>query len=338
MSRILKKKSSIILFIALIGTGLILLHFTFITTQSFLSKTQKVKANVLVVEGWLPKYAIELVCKEFHENNYDHIITTGIKSSDLDYCPITSNGYLIFYPHFISTLNNDNGHHTIEVTAHSTMSGKYCAHFNFYVNNMILADFNADKKDRKYSINWEGSLKDIDSVMIQFDNDYLDKYGDRNLFVKEIIIDHKMIIPYQFNSELDFGLLDGKERIVNNFDSKAELWRNELIAYGIDPKDVTAVPAKKVYINRTLTSALAFRSWLKLTNIKVKGINIISLGVHSRRTWNIYKKMLGKSIEVGIISLPENGNNIGGRPKILAILYEVIGIIYYQIIFNYIPL
>jgi hypothetical protein len=48
--------------------------------------------------------------------------------------------------------------------------------------------------------------------------------------------------------------------------------------------------------------------------------------------------VLGKSIEVGIISLPENGNHIGGRPKILAILYEVIGIIYYQIIFNYIPL
>jgi hypothetical protein len=336
MFRVIKKKSSV--FIVLVGTGMIVCIITFNITQSFLCKTQKVDANILVVEGWLPQSALPLVRKEFLENNYTHIITTGIKSSDLDYCPITSNGYLIFYPHLKSAINNDTGHHIIEVTAHSTMSGKYCAHFNFFVNNLILADFSADKEVRKYRINWEGSLKDIDSVMIQFDNDYLDKYGDRNLFVKEIIIDHKMIIPYQFNSELDFGLLDGKERIVNNFDSKAELWRNELIAYGIDPKDVTAVPAKKVFINRTLTSALAFRSWLKLTNIKVKGINIISLGVHSRRTWNIYKKVLGKSIEVGIISLPENGNHIGGRPKILAILYEVIGIIYYQIIFNYIPL
>jgi hypothetical protein len=68
----------------------------------------------------------------------------------------------------------------------------------------------------------------------------------------------------------------------------------------------------------------------------VTGINIISLGVHSRRTWIVYRKLLGKSYDIGIISIPENGNHESGRPKVLAILYEFFGIAYYWIILNFI--
>jgi hypothetical protein len=130
--------------------------------------------------------------------------------------------------------------------------------------------------------------------------------------------------------------LDGKERIVNNFNSNAELCRNRLIAYGIDSNLVIAVPAKRVIINRTLTSVLAFRNWLNSTDKSVTGINIITLGDHSRRSWIIYKKIMGKPYEIGVISLPKDENNEFKKPKILSALYEVIGIIYYIIILNYI--
>jgi hypothetical protein len=336
MKRIFKKIITITIIVVVSVSGFILLRTDFSSAQLFLSKTQKVKANLLIVEGWLPDYALEMACKEFRRNNYDLILTTGINSYDLEYCMIASNGYLIFYPHLKSILNNDNGPHTIEVLAHSKMNGKYQAHFNFFVNDSLVADFKADKRKRKYGIRWKRPLKDIDSLMIEFDNDFYDDYGDRNLYVKEIIIDHKIIIPYQFHSVLDIGLLDGKERIVNNFDSNAELCRNELLASGIDSSLVIAVPAKRVSINRTLTSALAFRNWLKSTDRRVTGINIISLGVHSRRTWIVYRKLLGKSYDIGIISIPENENHESGKPKVLSILYEFFGIAYYWIILNFI--
>jgi hypothetical protein len=331
-----RKKISIILIVVVIVSGYFVYHPVLRSTEAFLSKTQKVKANILVVEGWLPQYAVKMAAKEFLNNQYDLIITTGINSADLDYCTISSNGYLIFYPHLKSFINNDSGHHTIEVVAHSKMNGKYQAHFNFFVNDSLVNDFNADKRERKYGIKWERPLKDIDSVMIQFDNDLWDKDGDRNLYVKEIVIDNKIVIPYQLNSELDIGLLDGKERIVNNFNSNAELCRNRLIAYGIDSNLVIAVPAKRVIINRTLTSVLAFRNWLNSTDKSVTGINIITLGDHSRRSWIIYKKIMGKPYEIGVISLPKDENNEFKKPKILSALYEVIGIIYYIIILNYI--
>jgi hypothetical protein len=332
MNRTIRKRRTITLMVIVFVPGFILLLAIFIFPQIFLSINEKADANLLVVEGWLPPYAIEMTNNEYHKQPYDYIITTGLRLPESDYYTVGMNGYLIFYPHFKSNVNNYNKHHLIEVMAHSKMGGKYCAHFNLFVNDSLVADFNADKKKRKYGIKWEGSLKDIDSIMVQFDNDMEDDWGDRDLYIKDIVIDNEIIIPYQFNSEYDIGLLDGKNRIINNFDSNAEKARNELIASGLDPSYIIAVPGKRTRINRTLTSALAFREWLVTSGCVVKGINIVSVGIHSRRTLMTYRKVLGKSFNIGIISLPEYKNRISKRPGFFEILYEITGIIYYYII------
>ena len=314
-------------------SGILILLLTVMTSiPHFLSKTKKVNANVLIVEGWLAKFAIEIAKNEFNTKDYKLIVTTGLKSHDLDFCMVAMNGYLIFYPKFQSVISEKSGHHIIEILAHSKMGGKYCAHLNFFVNDSMVADFTADEKERKYAVNWTGSLMNIDSLVIQFDNDYVDEGGDRNLYVKEIIIDNEIIIPYQFNSVYDIGFLDGKNRIVNDFESYAEIARNDLITSGIDSSFVIAVPGKRARLNRTLTSALAFRDWLKASDFKVEGINIISLGVHARRTWMTYKKVLGKSYEIGIISLPELIDTNSGKSRLFEILSEAFGLIYYRII------
>ncbi len=69
---------------------------------------------------------------------------------------------------------------------------------------------------------------------------------------------------------------------------------------GIDSSLIIAIPGNKVKINRTLTSALAFRDWLKTTNIDIKGINIISMGTHARRTWMTYNKILNEKYVLGL--------------------------------------
>lgn len=45
--------------------------------QPFLAKTQRVKTNVLVVEGWIHEYAIRSAVMEFQTNHYGRIYTTG---------------------------------------------------------------------------------------------------------------------------------------------------------------------------------------------------------------------------------------------------------------------
>jgi hypothetical protein len=101
---------------------------------------------------------------------------------------------------------------------------------------------------------------------------------------------------------------------------------------GIDSSRIIAVPGEKVIINRTLTSAIAVRDWLKTTEIKPAGINILSSGTHSRRTWMTFSKVLGDSCRVGIISIPDYKNNNSKKRRLFKTFRETAAIVYYWLI------
>jgi len=303
-----------------------LIHFYY---KHFPEKTQKTDAGMLTVEGFLPEQALEKVKNEFQNGGYDKLIITGLKFKG-NYYEVSMNGYLIFYPHIVSEEARTDTIHTFEVNAFSELGGKRRAHFNFFVNNTPVADFYVGKLKKKYAITWKGKLNVIDSVMVKFDNDSRDRWGDRSLYVKEIIIDHKIIIPYLYNSVYDIGLAR-KRRIINDFSSNAEESRNELIRMNVSPSSVVAVAGDGNYINNTLKSALAFRDWLKASKYEGKGINLISFGPHARRKYMIYKKILGKNYRVGIIYYPDYKyrNSI---KNVLNEFREFFGSVYYWII------
>jgi hypothetical protein len=311
--------------------GYLLFRPAFNYLSGYLSKSEHVTANVLIVEGWLPEYALKMAYKEYQENGYDYIVTTGMKSL-APFFNVSSNGNLIFYTKNKYLKINEQGHHTIDIEAYSSLGGANRAHFNVFVNDSLLSDFLAERHTRKYRIVWEGNLNKVDSIYVQFDNDKWDKSGDRNLFVKEIIIDDKVNIPYLNNSVYAIINRNGEKRITNNINSNAELAKKQLISLGIDSSLITAVPAERVVINRTLTSALAFRDWLKLNNVEVKGINIISMGTHARRTWMTYNRILKEKYDIGIISLPEMGDQNFLFKRGLKTIRETLGIIYYWLI------
>jgi hypothetical protein len=330
----MKKKGRLILiiiFIFLLPTCYIVIKHAFNYLSGYLSKSEQVKANILLVEGWLPDYALKIAYERFQKNKYDYIFTTGINSFT-EYSELWENGYLIFHSKINKSLPDVVSKHKIEVEAYGSLSGTHSAHFNLFVNGSLIADFFADKHKRSYSADWKGSLSEIDSLMVQFTNDRVDEYGDINLFVKEIVIDHKISIPYLNNSEYDMSELNGKRRIVNNSTSFAEIARKRLLSMGLDSTKVIAVPGAKVKINRTLTSAFAFRDWLNKSKIDITGINIISLGAHARRTWMTYNKILKEKYAIGIISIPDYMNDHSKESKVLKTLRETLGIIYYWLI------
>jgi hypothetical protein len=121
-------------------------------------------------------------------------------------------------------------------------------------------------------------------------------------------------------------------KIKNDYTSYAKLAKNSLLAMGIDSSLVVEIPGKKVTLNRTLFSALAFRDWLKTSDIEVIGINIVTLGTHAERTLMTYNKILDKKYDIGIISLPDYRERHSRIYKVLKTIRETIGIIYYWMI------
>lgn len=323
--------SIIIITVSLLVAGYFLVKPAFNYISGYLSKSEPAKADILLVEGWLPDYSLKMAYDEFQKKEYKHIITTGINSF-MAYYNVYGNGNLIFY-----TMDNfpglmAEGPHSIEVDAYGSLEGENRAHFNVFINDSLAGDFFAEKQKKMYKVNWGKNLNDIDSITIQFTNDGMGDYGDRNLFIKELRIDHKLTIPYLNNTVYQLLKAYGRGRIVNNEISSAVLAKDWLISLGIDSSMITAVPARIVRVNRTLTSALAFRDWLTTNNSNFQGINIISMGTHSRRTWMTYNKILNEKYKIGIISLPDNRNTNSPVRKVFKTIRETLGIIYYWII------
>jgi len=330
---VLKKKvlSVAVILILIIGSGGLFVANNQ-NLSDFLSESQVADANVLILEGWLHDDAIEMLKQEVLKKDYDLIIAAGVKTSDLDFFKLPMNGHLILYTEsqkFTDTVFRD---HLIEITAKSKMGGIYQCHFNFYINDSIVADFVTDEHPGKTNLQWDGSLGNIDSMMVQFTNDMFDENGDRDLFLKEIIIDKEITIPYQHNSVYDIGAIGGSNRTFNAYESHPEIIRNKLLSFGLDTSRVVALTSKKTILNRTLVSALTVREWLKSSGQCVKGINVVSRGIHSRRTLITYKRVLNNTDNVGIISLPEKAEGVSGNNSVFRILVEMVDYIYYNII------
>jgi hypothetical protein len=135
------------------------------------------------------------------------------------------------------------------------------------------------------------------------------------------------------NSVYYVNTTDRKEIRVNNYSSYAEIARNKLISFGIDSTRIVAVPGNNTSINRTISSAIAVRDYLKLSDIEENSVNIVSIGPHARRTWMTYKHLLGSNFEIGIISIQPQQINYTKRWIIFNVAYETVGNIYYWLKF-----
>jgi len=329
----LKRKVLKITLILILLIGLLGLFEAFKPGLSdFLSESHKVDGNILVIDGWLRITEVEMIREEIRNQKHDLIIIPGMQSSDLEFCIVPMNGFLIFYPRFHTLVNEADDNHIIEITTRSKMGGIYRCHFNFYVNDSLVADFVSNEHPGRSSLKWHGSLRNIDSLTVQFTNDMFDENGDRDLYVKEIIIDDTLIISYQYNSVIDFGLIGGSDRIFNDYDSHPQIIRNKLFTFGVDSSKVRAITVKKTSFNRTLASALAVRNWIKSSGKSVKGINVVSMGIHSRRTLLTYKRVFNKTDNIGIISLPERDEGVSGKNSVFRIFVEMADYLYYNII------
>ncbi len=299
---------------------------------AFLSESDRVDANLMIIDGWMRVTTVDSLKKEIQNDKYEQIAVAGIRSSDLDFCKVEMNGFLIFYPQFQNLPDQEIKEHSIEIVTKSKMGGIYKCHYYFHINDSIAGEFYSEGFENTAGLKWSGSLKDIDSMMVQFTNDMYDDFGDRDLFVKEIRVDSTIVISYQHNSVIDFGRMGGPGRIVNDYDSYPQIIRNKIYTFCVDPEKVTAIAIDHTRINRTLATALAIREWIEESGHGIKGINVASMGIHSKRTWLTYKSVLDKSLKIGYISLPDYRDSDPKARRVFRTITETIDYLYYCII------
>lgn len=100
------------------------------------------------------------------------------------------------------------------------------------------------------------------------------------------------------------GPLVGTGAYTNDYNTSASVGAELLKKAGIPSESVTMVPSHVNDRDRTYSSAVALRNWLREHGMLGHSINVVTEGVHARRTRLLFEKALGPTSKVGIIAVP----------------------------------
>ncbi len=113
--------------------------------------------------------------------------------------------------------------------------------------------------------------------------------------------------PYQYLLTTGATLTQG--HYLSAYKTYADLAQATLVKIGIAPDRIIAVPSPKVQRDRTYTSAISLQTWIDQNPGKIHRINLMTPGVHARRSWTLFKKAIGRRAEIGIIAIPDRDYN-----------------------------
>jgi len=172
--------------------------------------------------------------------------------------------------------------------------------------------------------------KPVDADILIVDN-FLEDYGLKELSDEFRSKNYSLILSPGIR-------LPQGSPLAAQYKTSGELSAAILKKFEISEKAIVPIIPKPVERDRTFASALAVKNWLDQNNIQPKGINLFSIGPHSRRSWMLYKEAIGKEIPVGIIAF----ENREYDPKrwwktssgVRIVLSETIAYIYAKLVFD----
>jgi len=187
------------------------------------------------------------------------------------------------------------------------------------------------------------------------------------VLVFSILFSHKFLAPTQpVKGEVlvvegwlpDYALVEVKERFekgeyrllvttggrigtgyhLSQYKTWASLTAARLKILGIPPEKI--ISTLQSVINkkdRTYYSVLALNERFKKDNLLVKSMDVVSLGVHARRTWTLYKKVFAPA-SVGIIAIkPKRYDPLKWwlySAGVRSVISEMIAYLYVRLIFS----
>jgi hypothetical protein len=280
---------------------LILLSLLFIAVflfPKYLYKDSPAEADIMVVEGWLPDYALEESIKEFNAGGYKSMIIVGTKMPDA--FRIYSSGSLDFNLENSRITNTDGVAGGIAVSAYGTVAAGQYPHFCLYINDSLTGESYVNQKCMIYKFHINLPVNSIKTVRIRYDNDGYTYWRDRDLYVEYIKINNIKIPAYSNIAYYDMNGPDDYRQYSPGYDNNAD-YAAFILRYLGFTDSIETIPVLDTKLSNTYSCALAFRDWYLNSSYKGKPVNIVSLGPHTHRTWMVYRKVLGRDIDVGVI-------------------------------------
>lgn len=280
------------------GATLLLLGVVFfgkVELFHFLAPTERIDASVLVIEGWLSEDALEQAADEIKRNNYHQVLVTSIAHDSV--FRMYSQGGLRFY---LSDIESARSHQfsEIQIGAFGREAGGIQAHAKVMLNSTQVGEFTTTAEPQWHTVSLSQPAP-ADSITIVYDNNRRVGKEDRDLFVYALRLD-SLVIPARHPAvRYDRGKLDGNNVFRTDYESLAAEATEFLVQQKVDSTIVATLTAPAVAYERTYASALMVKQYLPDS---VQSLIVFSKSVHARRSQLVYQRLLGKSVNVGVIA------------------------------------
>jgi len=269
----------------LIVLGVILIGAAF----PFLAVNDPSGAKVVVVEGWIPPEFMPKVKAEIDRHGYERVYTTGTPRN-LSYT-------LRMHDTISVVLRRSEKGHLIVSACGSDGSG-----IRVIADNDTVLEQSVTPDCKDYNASLGGPVERLTllpTYSMQGEPDwemlftlYMELNGTN---VHEL---QRSITILRANGTHELGL-----------PTFADVAADQLRKAGLDATKVVALATTEVGESRTWSNAQRFGRQAKLDGSKQ--VDVISLGIHARRSRAMYRKACGPEVEVGIISLDDPGMKRG---------------------------
>ncbi len=293
----------------------VILAIAFLFSFPFMAVNKPIQSSNLVVEGWLTGNELEQVLFESqqyelqrlfivgkhypsNENNFHSLKDFKKEQFVKWYKPgvlLLTNSSLIIDLSKISGLTEESIF-SISVKASDTQKNDIYAHFNIVVDGKLIGDTFVNDSLKFYSFDIADTKKEYSTLAIFFDNDCHTITEARNLHIESIAINNNL---YTIDETFAF-ITRNKSLLSTGFNSDTEETKQYLVALGVNPQIIELAEFEEVDYNQTLAAALSIKNLLQ--NQSIANLNVTSSGLHGRRTYMTYQKLLGKEVDIGIIN------------------------------------
>ena len=100
------------------------------------------------------------------------------------------------------------------------------------------------------------------------------------------------------------GPISGFGGYTSDFNTYAHYGFSRLLKKGIPPERMTRLPCRVLDRDRTYSSAVVLRDYLRTNDLQLASVNVVTDAVHARRSRLLFQKALGPETQVGIIAIP----------------------------------
>ena len=332
----LKKIKGMMLALFLL-TG-VLFIWIWLYAYSFLTLSIPVNnPEAIIVEGWLPIQAISQVADEVLNDSSLKIIVTG---ASLGHEHVTlgehpDGAWTVYLDRlFADPILAD----SLSFFARGNkIDGKY-GELRIEINNRLVGIVLVREQTHKVVFaNPNGANEPIRKIEVQMQNTYFPQEGgSRLVYLEQVFLDSIPVELFGPSTGYSFShyQIGRFETILD--DNAAIAAGNVLEKLGIPPERLVVLPSNASKGTRTWEAAKEVGHWLEGSSLRIERVRLYSQGAHSRRSYEIYRKVLPDSIYMGVSALKDEryderwASNSVGR---WLIAEQFIKYLYYKILF-----